>query len=121
MKKVLAIILAVVMIIGLAACGSNSSRWWDKTVREYAQAGYELVCEYNRGKISKEDAIERAERLSANIENVVIEEKDELIMKNKKSMQDLMVTLMSGFAGAIRTGRDTVQYETDIKKWLDEE
>ena len=91
MKRIIAIIMAATLILALVACGKSSSKMpegFDPNVYEYAVAAYELVRDYNKGKITYDDAIQRAKTISKNVEDVKLE-------KNSSKLSDSTYELIN--------------------------
>lgn len=120
MKKYISIFLVIAMIFSLAACGSKSKApaGWDENLYEYAEAAYELVHDYNLGKVSKADAQERANRLYDTVKALQVVDKDPKYVSNEVHQLSITTNLLS-FSVALTSGTETVSVEQDLKKLLE--
>lgn len=121
MKKVLSIILAFILVFSLVACGKKLPEGFDQKLYDYATAAYELVRDYNLGKISKTDAEQRADTIEDNVKALTVPEdfKTEGSKTLYKSIRDLVATEMGYFSWKVVSGGSTVDIEESLKKLID--
>lgn len=121
MKKFIIVFLIIAMIFSLAACGKKSDvpEGWDPKLYEYAKAAYELVRDYNTGKISKADVRERVETIHKNVEALQVVDDDPYHVSNSTKQLVLKMALLS-FEMALDYGGSTVDNEQNLKDILED-
>lgn len=120
MKKFIIVFLIIAMIFSLAACGKKSDvpEGWDPQLYEYAKAAYELVRDYNTGKISKADARERVETINKNVEDLQVVDNDPYHVSNSVKKLGITTALFS-FTMSLDYGGSTVDPEQHLKDILE--
>lgn len=120
MKKFIIVFLIIAMIFSLAACGKKSDvpEGWDPKLYEYAKAAYELVRDYNTGKISKADARERVETINKNVEALQVVDDDPYHVSNSVKKLGITTALLS-FTMRLDYGGTTVDVEESLKKLIE--
>lgn len=120
MKKFIIVFLIIAMIFSLAACGKKSDvpEGWDPKLYEYAKAAYELVRDYNTGKISKADARERVETIENNIEVLEVKDNDAYHVSNS-TKKLVITTALFSFRQSLDYGGSTVDTEQNLKDILE--
>lgn len=125
MKKILSIILAFAMIFVLVACGkSKVPEGFDQALYDYATAAYELVRDYNLGKISKDDADQRADAISKNVNSLPVPKNDTKMSDDTfrltyETHKLSVVVNLSSFSWKIVSGGSTVDIEESLKELID--
>lgn len=127
MKKFLSVILALVLIISLVACGKTSSsipKGFDPNLYEYAVAAYELVRDYNRGKISADDAMKRANTIQDNTKAVTFAENksgfsNDTYKTLNESKRANIVLFLSNFTLSLINGSSTDDIEKSLKSYIE--
>ena len=125
MKKALSIILAFILVFILASCGSTSKLpdGFDQTLYDYAEAAYELVHDYNLGKIDKEAAKQRAETIGKNVDALTVPKNtskmsDELF-KSSYELHQLTISIeMNSFSFKVASGSSTAEIEKTLKELI---
>lgn len=126
MKKFLSVILALVLILSMAACGKSAKLpdGFDQTLYDYATAAYELVRDYNLGKIDKAAAKERAETISRNVNSLKVPENntklsDETFKLSYEINQHVIVIELSSFSSYIVSNISTADIEKSLKNLIE--
>ena len=119
MKKLLSIILVFVLIFVFVACGKKLPDGFDQALYDYAKAAYELVRDYNTGKISKADVRERVETIKKNVEALQVVDNDPYHVSNSTKQLVLKMALLS-FEMALDYGGSTVDNEQSLKDILED-
>lgn len=122
MKKFLSVILALALILSMAACGKSTKlpNGFDQTLYDYATAAYELVRDYNLGKVDKAAAKERAETISKNVDSLKVPENntklsDETFKLTYETNKLAVVVDLQSFISKIVSNVSTVDIETNLK------
>ena len=120
MKKFIIVFLIIAMLFSLAACGKKSDvpEGWDPKLYEYAKAAYELVRDYNTGKISKADARERVETINKNVEALQVVDDDPHHVSNSVKKLGITTALLS-FTMRLDYGGTTVDVEESLKNLIE--
>lgn len=116
MKKAISIILAAVLLLSFAACGgSKVPHGFSEQSYECAKQAYELVKDYNEGKISDQDAIDKAKKIYENANALSFAD----LKEDERSLADAKrgtITInMLAFQVAITAGSETATIETTLK------
>lgn len=126
MKKFLSVILALVLILSMAACGKSAKLpdGFDQTLYDYATAAYELVRDYNLGKIDKAAAKERAETISKNVDSLKVPENntelsDETFKISYEIKQLSIVIDLRSFSYKVVSNSSTVDIEKSLKELIE--
>lgn len=126
MKKFLSVILALVLILSMAACGKSAKLpdGFDQTLYDYATAAYELVRDYNLGKIDKAAAKERAETISKNVDSLKVPENntklsDETFKLSYEVNQLVIVIQLNKFLTNIVSNIGTADVEKSLKELIE--
>lgn len=127
MKKFLSVILALVLILSMAACGKSAKLpdGFDQTLYDYAEAAYELVHDYNLGKIDKAAARERADTIMKNVDALKVPKNNtklsddtfKLIYETNKST---IAIQLQAFCLNTATGSSCVEVENSLKKLIEQ-
>ena len=118
MKKVVIILIAAALVLGLAACGSSRRAEVDEMVYEYAEALYELVRDYNLGKVTNKDAQDRLERIRKNLDAITISDKDPSVQERKEITKSSVEIDALTFSTKLLSGDETATLEKDLKDFL---
>lgn len=126
MKKLYVIILAFVLVFSLVACGSSSKvpDGFDQALYDYATAAYELVHDYNLGKVDKDAAAQRADTISKNIDALPVPKNNtkwsDSTFQSTYNINKLSITTSLGtFVMKLSTGSSTVDVENSLKKLIE--
>ena len=127
MKRLLSFILAFTLILGLVACGKSAKLpdGFDQALYDYAEAAYELVHDYNLGKIDKAVARERADTIMKNVDALKVPKNntnlsDDTFKLTYETNQLTIAIQLQAFCLNTATGSSCVEVENSLKKLIEQ-